>query len=111
MDVAERFSSSYCTGIESDWLKCAVANRRARKRGFGARVIIIRGNLLKLHFAEADVVYMFLSPLILKRREIMERIGGLKPNSLIVSYCHKIPFLRPTCVIGKDVFLYVWGSQ
>ena len=106
MDVAEKFSNAFCTGIERDWFKCAVGNWRLRKSGFGARVVLIRGNLLNLHFSDADVVYIFLSPSILKRKELKERMSLLKYNSLILSYCHKIPFLEPSGMIGNDLFLY-----
>lgn len=111
MDVAEKFPNAFCTGIESDWFKCAVGNHRIRKSGFGVRVVIIRGSLLKLQFSDADIVYMFLSPLILKKNELKERMSLLKSNCLILSYCHKIPFLEPSDMIGNDLFLYTWRMQ
>ncbi|MCL5067328.1 MAG: class I SAM-dependent methyltransferase [Thaumarchaeota archaeon] len=111
MDVAERFPNAFCTGIESDWFKCGVGNRRARKRGFGARVIVIRGNLLKLYFSDADVVYLFLSPLILKKKEFKERLVMLKPGCLVISYSHQIPMIEPAAVIGKNLFIYARNSS
>ncbi|MDG6908327.1 MAG: hypothetical protein JRN20_21360 [Nitrososphaerota archaeon] len=106
IDVAERFPNAFCTGIEADWFKCAVGSRRVRNRGLEGRVMTINGDLLAHYFSDADVVYMFLSPLILKRKEFRERIRMLKPGCLIISYSHKIPGLEPAAVIGKHLFIY-----
>ena len=111
VDVAEKFPRAFCTGIETDSFKCAVGNRRVRKRGLSGRVVIIRGNLLKLYFSDADVVYMFLSPLILKKKEFKERLGTLKPGCLVISYCHQIPMVAPAAIIGKNLFIYSRNSS
>ena len=104
IDVAERFPNAFCTGIEADWFKYAIARRRVRKRGL---VVIIKANLLKTYFTDADVVYLYLSPLILKKQEFWDRIKALKPGCLIISYSHRIPGLEPAMVIGKNLFIYV----
>ena len=105
-DVAERFPNAFCTGIESDWFKFKLSNWRARRCGCAGQVEIIKGNLLKLSFSDADVVYMFLSPTILKKRELRERLAALKPGCLIISYCHRIPMVAPAAIIGKNLFVY-----
>ena len=106
MDIAERFPNAICTGIEADWIKYAIGRRRIRKLGYGARVMLVKGDLLKLYFSDADVLYMFLSPWVLKRQEFRDRMRALKPGCLIVSYSHKIPGLDPAAVIGKKLFVY-----
>lgn len=106
MDIAEKFPGAICTGIEADWIKYAIGRRRIRKLGYGARVMLVKGDLLKLYFSDADVLYMFLSPWILKRQEFRDRMRALKPGCLIVSYSHKIPGLDPAVVIGKKLFVY-----
>ena len=106
IDVAEKFPNVYCTGIEADWFKYTIARRRIQKLGYGARVMTFKGNLLTLYFSDADVVYLFLSPFILKRQEFRDRIRALKPGCLIISYSHKIPGLEPVAIIGKNLFIY-----
>ena len=106
MDIAERFPNAMCTGIEADWFKYSIGRRRIQKLGYGARVMVFKGNLLTLYFSDADVVYLFLSPFILKRQEFRDRIKALKPGCLIISYSHKIPGLDPVAIIGKDLFIY-----
>ena len=106
MDIAEKFPNAICTGIEADWLKYVMGRRRIRMLGYGARVMLIKGDLLSLYFSDADVVYMFLSPWILKRQEFRDRIRELKPGCLIISYCHKIHGIEPVAVIGENLFIY-----
>ncbi len=106
MDIAEKLPNAICTGIEADWLKYAIARRRIRKLGYGARVMLVKGDLLRLYFSDADVLYLFLSPLILKRQEFRDRMRALKPGCLIISYSHRIPGLRPAAVVGKNLFVY-----
>jgi SAM-dependent methyltransferase len=103
--VAERFPRASCIGIEADPLKCAIARRRAR-----GRATITRGNLLKSDFSDADAVYMFLSPLIMKKQEFRDRLKDLKPGCLIISYCHRIPGVEPAAIVGKDLFVYARSS-
>ena len=107
IDVAERFPNALCTGIEADPLKCAIARWRVRKLGLQHHLMITRGNLLKTDLSDADIVYMFLSPLILTKQEFRDKIKKLKPECLIVSYCHRILGVEPAAVIGKDLFVYL----
>ncbi|MGA2875324.1 MAG: class I SAM-dependent methyltransferase [Nitrososphaerales archaeon] len=106
LDVAERFPNSFYVGIETDPFKCVIARRRVRKLGLEGHVIITKGNLLKTDFSDADAVYMFLSPLILRKQEFRNVIKKLKPECLIISYCHRIPGVEPTVIVGKDLFVY-----
>ena len=101
IDVAGRFPNAFCAGIEADPFKCAIARRRAK-----GRATITRGNLLRTDFSDADAVYMFLSPLILRKQEFRNVIKKLKPECLIISYCHRIPGVEPVFVVGKSLFVY-----
>ena len=101
IDVAKRFPNASATGIEADPFKCAIARWRVR-----GRATITRGNMLKTDSSDADAVYIFLSPLILRRQEFRDMLQKLKPGCLIISYCHRIPGVEPVAIVGKNLFIY-----
>lgn len=77
-----------CIGVEIDPLKCWWTRREARKKGLQDRVKVVRANLLDADLSEADLVYAFLSPWLMKKLRC-KVLREMKAGSVLVSYDHR----------------------
>lgn len=104
-EAAERCGAT-CVGVEIDPLKCWWSRRVARRRHLDGKVEIKRENLFTVDVSDADVVFLFLFPPVMRR--ISEKLlAQMKPGRFVVSQSHKIPGWQPVISDEKlDAYLY-----
>ena len=103
--IARRDFRADAKGIEYSLFWYLLSKINLRLRGLEAE--IIRKNFLDVDLSDADVLYMYGSPMLMKRLEN----GMDKENSIkLVSYCFSFPDREPEEVItspkGKNIFIY-----
>jgi len=94
------------TGIEIDPLKVWLANLRVRLAGVQDKVKIVRANIFKYDYREADILFIYLTHQAIDKLfpEILEH---LKPNVKILCYRFCIQGMTPDKVSAdKTLFLY-----
>jgi SAM-dependent methyltransferase len=94
-------------GIEIDPEVAKIAKRRVKEAGVEKLVKIVVGDATKMSLKNADIVYMYLFP------DVMRAMAGeLKTVKRIASYSHKIPTLPDRKWIlrrgGREYPFYVW---
>lgn len=97
---------SVCVGVEIDPLKCWWVRREARRRGLQDRVKVLRANLLRADLSEADAVFVFLTPGLMRKlkRKVLEE---MKYGSIIVSYDHMFGSWTPESADAETkLYLY-----
>ena len=83
-----------CVGVEIDPLKCWWSRRAAKKRHLGNKVEIRRENLFDVDVSDADVVYLFLYPPIMKK--VKEKLlRQMKPGKVVLSKSYRLPGWEP----------------
>lgn len=103
---AERYHSS-AVGVEVDPLRRALTLWSARRHGLTS-VSVLRGNLLDADLSGASKVFLFLTPLIM--RKLQNKLAKeLRPGSLVVSVEHRFPDWTPVGSM-ENVHLYVVGA-
>ena len=96
-------------GFEIDPLRRLITLWNTKRQGVSAKVNVLRQNLLDADLSEADKVFFFLSPLIMRRLE--EKVAReVPPGALVVSVEHRFPNWRPAESF-ENVHLYVVGSN
>lgn len=92
-------------GVEIDPLRKLVTVWSARRNGVAGSIRVVRGNLLDMDLREASKVFMFLTPLIMRRVE--EMVSKQMPDGgRVVSVEHRFPHLSPERSV-ENVHLYV----
>lgn len=105
---AERYRVE-AVGVEIDPLRRLFTAWGARRRGLSSRVTVRGGNLLDLDLREASKVFVFLTPLIMRR--LQEKVAGeMRPGAFVVSVDHHFPDWRPVESV-ENVHLYVVGRS
>lgn len=104
--IEQKFGNTKLTGVEYasfpyflSKLQIILAN---------SKINLIKKNLFKVDLKPADVIYCFLMP------EMMERLEKkiqqeCRPETLIISYCFKLPNIEPERVLkegGKNIYFY-----
>ena len=85
------------------------AVRNARRQGVSSRVSVVRGNLLDVDLKEASKVFIFLTPLLMKK--VQRKVGREMPvGALVVSVDHRFPDWKPVESI-ENVHLYVVARE
>ncbi|MDG6914582.1 MAG: hypothetical protein JRN23_06775 [Nitrososphaerota archaeon] len=104
---AEKYRVS-AVGVEVDPLRGLVTAWSARRHGLpGVRVL--RGNLLDADLRGASKVFVFLTPLIMRRLQ-GKLSKDMRPGSLVVSVDHRFPDWETVRSID-NVHLYVLGQS
>ena len=80
--------AALCVGVEADPLKCWWIRREAKRRGLQGTVRVVRANLLRVGLSNADVVFVFLSPMLMRKLK-QKALDEMKPGSVVVSYDHR----------------------
>ncbi len=92
-------------GAEIDPLRRAISIWSSRRQGLSASVTVLRRNLLDVDLSESRKVFVFLSPLIM--RKLQEKAGReMPPGALVVSVEHQFPDWKPV-ETRENVHLYV----
>lgn len=109
--IAARKYGARAIGIEIEPVHCAVAWLWALLNGVLSRVSIRQGNLLKADYQDADVVFLYLSPIFVERvRPHLEQ--QLKPGARIVSLFFEFEGWKPSDMdVGHLIFLYRMPPQ
>ena len=105
--AAEKFGARG-VGVEIDAKLVKESTERARKRGVGARVSFVQGDLFKANISDATVVALYLSQST-NRRLAPKLMKELKPGARVVSHRFDMYDWRPdqrTRAGGRDVFLW-----
>lgn len=101
---AKRYRVS-AVGVEIDPLRCFLTKWSARRQGISAYVTVLQGNLLDIDLTKASKVFLFLSPLLMKR--VQEKIAREMPeDGLVVSVEHHFPDWRPVETV-ENVHLFL----
>ena len=105
LEVAEK-RGARCVGVELDPIRCWWSRLSARRKGLQDKVSIVRKNLLSVGVSDADVMFLFLSPLLMDKVE-EKLLRELKKGSRIVSYSHQFRGWAPTAMDREtNVYLY-----
>lgn len=95
-------------GIEIAPLPWVISYLRALL--LGSKVKFFLGNYKEINFGDYDVVFAYLSPVVMP--ELWEKVKSeMRPGSMLLSYEFIIPDIRPDLCINiaeNDPFLYVW---
>jgi len=98
--------AALCVGVEADPIKCWWIRREAKRRGMQGIVSIIRANLLNIDLSKADIVFVFLSPALMKRLK-QKVFNEMKPGSIVASYEHRFKGWEPETTDAKlNVYIY-----
>ncbi len=98
--------AALCVGVEADPIKCWWIRREAKRRGMQGIVSIIRANLLHIDLSKADIVFVFLSPALMKRLK-QKVFNEMKPGSIVASYEHRFKGWEPETTDAKlNVYIY-----
>ncbi len=99
----------HAVGVEIDPLRRRVAVWSARRQGLSSEVTVLRRNLLDVDLREASKVFLFLTPLIMKR--FQDKVAKeMRPGALVVSVDHRFPEWMPVESL-ENVHLYVVGTS
>lgn len=78
-----------CVGIEIDPLRHLIAKARVRLENQNSNITLKRKSFYEENLKEADVVYMYLIPRVLKKL-IPKLKKEMKPGTRIISYKYKM---------------------
>ncbi len=115
--AVEEFGASKAVGIEIRKELVEIARAEVKKRGLENKVIIVHGDVLKVSFAEATVVTMFLLPDLMEAlRKRLET--ELREGARVVSYEFPMASWRPAVIRRFEdahtyhtLYLYVKGRS
>ena len=109
--IAAREYGARAIGVEIEPVHCVVAWLWALVNGILHRVSIRQKDLLKADCQDADVVFLYLSPVFVERvRPHLER--QLEPGARIVSLLYEFEGWKPSDIdVGHLVFLYRMPPQ
>jgi predicted O-methyltransferase YrrM len=95
-----------CVGVEVDPLKVWWTRRAIGNKGLRGQVSVVKSNLLVADISDADFVFVFLWDGIMQKLA-QKALKEMKPDSVIVSYYHKIHGWEPEAEDAKmNVYLY-----
>jgi 16S rRNA A1518/A1519 N6-dimethyltransferase RsmA/KsgA/DIM1 with predicted DNA glycosylase/AP lyase activity len=105
LTAALEFDAKSATGIEIDYSRYYIAlikkNLRKAKKAF-----FLRKDFKKVKLNDADVVYFYLVPFVIKR--ILPKLKReLKPGTRIVSYRYEVPLPIKSIDKKNGLFLYI----
>lgn len=83
-------------GVEIDPAQAARSRANVERNGVGARVTIVEGNVYKTDLSDADAVFIYLEPEIL--RGLTPQLRRMKPGSRIVTFDFGIEGAKPSRV-------------
>lgn len=97
-------------GVEIDPVKCLLLNARIKLKGLGNRVQVVKGDFFAVSLAEANVVFLYLSPVAHNR--LSEKLAReLKAGARVVSYRRTMPDLPLEAVNhSQNLYLYRIGD-
>ena len=105
---ARRYHAN-AVGVEIDPLHCLLTKRRVRRHGLSASVTVLRGNLLDADLGRASKVFIFLTPLLMRR--VQEKLAREMPDGArVVSVDHRFPDWKTVESI-ENVHLYFVGQD
>jgi len=96
-------------GVEIDPLRARVTRWSAERRGLSGRVRVVRANLLDVDLSQARKVFLFLTPIIMRKAE-EKLVKELPPGAMVVSVEHRFPDWRPVDSLA-NVHLYLVGAR
>jgi SAM-dependent methyltransferase len=96
-------------GVEIAPLRRLVTVWGARRQGVSARVTVLRGNLMDVDLRRASKVFLFLTPLLMRR--VQDKVAReMATGTLVVSVEHRFPDWKPAAT-SENVHLYVVGAR
>jgi 16S rRNA G966 N2-methylase RsmD len=103
---AASIGAPLCVGVEADPLKCWWIRREAKRKGIQGSIMAVRANLLHVDLSGADVVFVFLSPILMKRLK-QKVLDEMKPGSVVISYDHQFKGWKPEIAdVESKLYLY-----
>ena len=83
-------------GVDIDPEQVAKSRANAERAGVGDRVKIVEGDIYKTDFSDADAVFLYLQPDLL--RGLIPQLRRMKPGSRIVAFDFGIDGAKPSLV-------------
>ena len=80
-------------GVDIDPAQVARSRANAERAGVSDRVTIVEGDIYKTDFSDADVVFLYLQPDLL--RGLVPQLRRMKPGSRIVAFDFAIDGAKP----------------
>lgn len=104
-EAARRYGAT-CVGVEIDPLKCWWSRWAAKRKQLDGKVEIRRKNLFDVDVSDADVVFLFLYPPVMKK--VKEKLlKQMKPGKVVVSRSYRLPGWEPEVADEKlGAYLY-----
>jgi precorrin-6B methylase 2 len=83
-------------GVDIDPAQVARSRANAQRAGVGDRVTIVEGDIYKTDFSDADAVFLYLQPDLL--RGLIPQLRRMKPGARIVTFDFGIDGAKPALV-------------
>ncbi len=107
--VIIRASTNYrvkAVGVEIDPFKCFLLKARIRLKGLSDRIRVVRSDFFKADLSEADVVFLYLSP-VAHCRLRAKLAGELKEGARVVCYRRPMAGWTPEAQNpARNLYLY-----